>query len=128
VLDVQNVSARITDLVPGTTYHYRLTAENTLKTVSTRDSTFTTSRDIAATYDSAADVPLTHEDFSAESATFRATLNFAPPTGTTLTVVENTGSRYIHGEFENLKQGQLVILAFGGINYRFVANYYGGDG
>lgn len=55
-------------------------------------------------------------------------LNFAPPPGTNLVIVENTGRDFITGAFSNLTQGQAVTLSFGGITYNFTANYYGGSG
>jgi hypothetical protein len=55
-------------------------------------------------------------------------LNFAPPAGTNLTVVNNTGLAFIQGTFDNLEQGQTVSMTFGGVVYPFVANYYGGTG
>lgn len=56
------------------------------------------------------------------------TLGFAPPLGTNLRLIENTGSDFIAGEFGNLPRGQVVELPFGGETYRFVANYHGGTG
>ncbi len=35
---------------------------------------------------------------------------------------------FIVGTFDNLAQGQPVALSYGGVTYRFVANYYGGSG
>ena len=55
-------------------------------------------------------------------------LNFAPPIGTNLTVIKNTGPFFIAGAFSNLAQGQAITLSYGGVNYKFVANYYGGTG
>jgi len=55
-------------------------------------------------------------------------LDFAPSTGTNLTVINNTGIRPIAGTFTNLAQGQPVSLSHGGIRYAFVANYFGGSG
>ena len=74
----------------------------------------------------AALVTTTAFDATGESVTFN--LNFAPPTGTTLRLVDNTGTEPIRGEFTNLAQGQQVDLTFDGITYPFVANYYGGTG
>ena len=56
------------------------------------------------------------------------TLNFAPAAGTELMVVNNTGLGFINGTFDNLTNGQPVALSYGGTNYNFVANYYGGSG
>ncbi len=40
----------------------------------------------------------------------------------------NTGLAFISGSFANLAHGQAVTLSYGGVNYDFVANYYGGTG
>ena len=81
-----------------------------------------------ATYNAASDVPLTAGSYTATGNTVNFTLNCAPATGATLTVVKNTGLGFIDGTFDNLAQGQAVALSYGGVNYKFVANYYGGSG
>jgi alpha-tubulin suppressor-like RCC1 family protein len=80
-----------------------------------------------ATWNTAADVPVTAASYTA-GGTVNFTLNFTPATGTNLTVVKNTGLPFISGTFSNLAQGQGVALGYGGVNYNFVANYYGGSG
>lgn len=55
-------------------------------------------------------------------------LNFSPAAGTNLTVLQNTGLSFITGTFDNIPQGGRVTLSFGGVNYDFIANYYGGNG
>jgi hypothetical protein len=85
-------------------------------------------QDVAATYVAGAEVPVSSDGFIAEGKTINVTLNFAPPPGTQLMVVQNTGSGIIRGTFKNLAQGQTVTLTYSGITYYFVANYYGGDG
>jgi alpha-tubulin suppressor-like RCC1 family protein len=80
-----------------------------------------------ATWNAATDVPVTAASYTA-SGTADFSLNFAPATGTNLTVVKNTGLPFISGTFSNLAQGQSVLLGYGGVNYSFVANYYGGTG
>jgi alpha-tubulin suppressor-like RCC1 family protein len=84
--------------------------------------------EVAATFASAATVPVTAAGYSATGNTVHPALNFTPPTGTSLTVVSNTGVGFIDGAFSNLAQGQTVTLGFGGVDYQFVANYYGGSG
>ncbi|MHA3770083.1 RCC1 domain-containing protein [Verrucomicrobiota bacterium sgz303538] len=84
--------------------------------------------DVTATFNSATDVPVTAPSFSASGETFSATLNFAPPAGTNLMVVKNTGLDFINGTFSNLAQGQQVTLSYSGVKYQFIANYYGGTG
>ncbi len=74
------------------------------------------------------DVPVTAASFTATGSTISFTLNCPLPTGATLTVVNNTGLGFIQGTFDNLAQGQLVALAYGGVTYHFVANYFGGTG
>ena len=83
---------------------------------------------ISAGYNTAADVPVTSNNFTATGSSISFALNFAPPVGTTLKVVENTGITFINGEFSNLAQGQVVTLTYASRNYEFVANYYGGTG
>jgi alpha-tubulin suppressor-like RCC1 family protein/phosphodiesterase/alkaline phosphatase D-like protein len=77
---------------------------------------------------SATSQPLTVAAFDAAGQTASFELKFAPATGTNLCVVNNTGLDLIQGDFDNLAQGQRVNLAFGGMVYPFVANYYGGTG
>jgi alpha-tubulin suppressor-like RCC1 family protein len=83
---------------------------------------------VNAVYNSATDVPVTASGYTATGNTVNFTLNFAPATGTDLMVVNNTGLPFIIGTFDNLAQGQGVVLSYGGVAYRFVANYYGGSG
>lgn len=72
--------------------------------------------------------PVTAPGFSAKWRNARLRLTSHPPVGTSLTVVENTSLSPIHGEFENLKQGQRITLGFDGVDHDFIANYYGGSG
>ena len=83
---------------------------------------------VNAVWNSAADVPVTANGYTATGNTVNFTLNFAPITGTDLMVVNNTGLPFIAGTFNNLAQGQAVALSYGGVTYQFVANYYGGSG
>jgi alpha-tubulin suppressor-like RCC1 family protein len=84
--------------------------------------------EINANFNFASSVPVTASAFTATGNTVKLTLNFAPPVGTQLTVVKNTGIAFIQGTFGNLTQGQQVNLTYGGISYPFVANYFGGTG
>ena len=83
---------------------------------------------VTATYNAVTDVPVTAASYTAAGNGVILTLNCAPPTGTNLTVVKNTGLGFINGKFTNLAQGQSVTLFYNGITYNFVANYYGGTG
>jgi alpha-tubulin suppressor-like RCC1 family protein/phosphodiesterase/alkaline phosphatase D-like protein len=87
-----------------------------------------TGTEVAATFTSATTVPVTAAGYTAAGSTVSFTLNFAPATGTNLTVVNNTGLGWIDGTFDNLAQGQMVTLTYGGIGYPFIANYFGGTG
>ena len=81
-----------------------------------------------ATFNSASDVPITTTALTATNATLNLTLNFAPAPGNNLTIVRNTGARFITGQFSNIANGATVSLPYNGTNYSFVASYYGGDG
>lgn len=83
---------------------------------------------VAATFSSAATVPVTADGFVAEGRTVTLQLTHAPQTGAALTVVKNTSQGFITGTFTNLAQGQYVTLVFNGTSYRFIADYYGGTG
>ncbi|MEI6676090.1 MAG: cadherin-like beta sandwich domain-containing protein [Verrucomicrobiota bacterium] len=83
---------------------------------------------VVASYHSATDVPVTSANYTATGNSVDISLNFAPAVGTSLTVVNNTGTDAIHGTFDNLGQWQAVNLTSGGVVYRFVANYFGGTG
>lgn len=83
---------------------------------------------VAATFGTAADVPLTRAGYSAAGKTFSLALSYAPDAGTDLTVVNNTALPFITGRYANLAQGQLVAATFGGQTYNFVADYHGGSG
>jgi len=96
-------------------------------TTSTYTLTITRSSLSLFTYNTAHDVPVTATSYTA-TGTVNLVLGFTPPTGTNLTVVNNTGIGFITGQFSNLAQGQMVDLSYGGKSYRFVANYYGGTG
>ena len=77
---------------------------------------------------SAGDIPISDDSIVRPGSSVDVSLGFAPPVGTSLTLVKKSGFGFIPGRFDNLAQGQLVELSFGGNIYRFVANYYGGTG
>ena len=79
-------------------------------------------------WNAATDVPVTAVAYTATGQSVNFTLNFIPAPGTELKVVNNTGLPFINGTFNNLAQGQSVVLSYGGIRYPFVANYFGGTG
>jgi len=79
-------------------------------------------------YTTGAEIPVSATAFTANGSNVYFSLNQAPVTGSELTVVRNTGLYFINGTFDNLAQGQIVVMDVAGIAYRFVANYYGGSG
>ena len=81
-----------------------------------------------AVFTSATTVPISASGYNATGNGVNLTLGFAPPTGTDLMVVKNTGLAFITGQFSNLTQGQVVNLTYNGVTYKYVANYYGGTG
>ena len=84
--------------------------------------------ELDANFTSAATIPVTATSYTATGNTVNLTLGFAPPPGTDLTLVKNTGLGFISGQFSNLAQGQKIALTYGGLTYEFIANYYGGTG
>lgn len=84
--------------------------------------------EVTATFFSSTTIPVSAESYVATGSTVELALGFAPPVGTNLTVVENTGLAFIEGVFANLGQGQQVTLSHDGVAYPFVANYFGGTG
>ena len=88
----------------------------------------TMAQDVTATYVTGAEIPVTSNHFTAEGKTINLALRFAASPGTHLMVVQNTGRGIIRGRFKNLAQGQTIALTYAGLTYRFVANYFGGNG
>lgn len=89
----------------------------------------TVSRAQALTFDfkTPDDVAVVANGYAA-SDSITLTLSTTLPTGTNLTVINNTSLSPISGTFSNLAQGQAVSLSFAGVTYDFVANYFGGSG
>jgi alpha-tubulin suppressor-like RCC1 family protein len=83
---------------------------------------------ITANFTSTGTVPVTASSYTATGNDVNLSLGFAPPIGTNLTVVNNTGIGFINGKFSNLAQGQVLNLIYNSSIYRYVANYYGGTG
>ena len=83
---------------------------------------------VTADFTSGATVPVTADGYTATGNDLNLSLSFAPPTGTHLIVVNNTGGAPIGGRFSNLGQGQTVVLPYQTASYQFVADYDGGTG
>ncbi|MFC7337592.1 hypothetical protein ACFQY0_10420 [Haloferula chungangensis] len=81
----------------------------------------------SATLSSASPAPFEAPRIHA-SGTLDLQLDFVPPAGTNLMLVENTGPSFIDGAFENIPQGGLINLTHHGVTYPFIANYHGGNG
>ncbi|MEO5912945.1 MAG: cadherin-like beta sandwich domain-containing protein [Luteolibacter sp.] len=103
--------------------------------VTAEDGTFTTysitvlrPRDVSMAFQRAADTAVSARAYDATGLNADISLTFAPPNGTSLTMVDNTGLNFITGEFSNLAQGQVVSLGYQGLIYKFVVNYHGGTG
>ena len=79
-------------------------------------------------FESAGAAPVTVPELTATGNPITLELGYAPPTGADLTVVNNTGLKPILGSFAGLVHGQRVVIEFGGVSYKFVANYFGGSG
>ncbi len=90
--------------------------------------TVTRAASLAEKLTSASFIPITANGYTATGQTISLALGYAPVPGASLMIVNNTGTPFINGTFDNLAQGQLVTLSFNGTNYRYVANYYGGTG
>jgi alpha-tubulin suppressor-like RCC1 family protein/phosphodiesterase/alkaline phosphatase D-like protein len=73
-------------------------------------------------------VPVRAEGFTPDHLAANLRLDHHPRTGSSLTVVDNTSLDPIHGSFSNLTQGQRIVLPYQGVDYAFVANYFGGTG
>jgi alpha-tubulin suppressor-like RCC1 family protein len=120
-----SASNPITLNVGTNTFTILVTAQN----AATKTYTLVLTRQaFVTTYNAAGDVPVTVNGLTATGNSATVTLNFAPLTGTNLTLVNNTGLAPIVGSFSNLTHGQTLNLSYGGVNYQFVANYYGGTG
>ncbi|MEI7953810.1 MAG: cadherin-like beta sandwich domain-containing protein [Verrucomicrobiota bacterium] len=119
-------SGQISLPVGNTTLTVLVTAEDG---ITTKSYIITVTRlPLNFTFNSASDVPVSADAFSAGGIPVDIVLAFVPTPGTFLMMVKNTGLGFIHSRFGNLAQGQRVSLAFGGKTYPFVANYYGGSG
>ena len=83
---------------------------------------------LTANFTAASVVPVSFPAYDASGLSASIALGFIPPNGTNLTLVNNTGLRFIQGQFTNLAQGAAVTLSYGGYSYSFVADYFGGNG
>lgn len=120
-----SASNPITLNVGTNTFTILVTAQN----VATKTYTLVVTRQaLVATYNAAADIPVTVNGLTATGNSAGIALNFAPNPGTNLMLVNNTGLAPIVGSFSNLTHGQTLNLNYGGVSYQFVANYYGGTG
>ena len=83
---------------------------------------------VEASFDSAANIPITALGYSTNGAALNLTLNFSPATGSVLTVIHNTGAAPINGTFVNLPESGAISAIHDGDKYNFRASYQGGAG
>ncbi len=120
------VSEPITGLQPFLTYHCRVVATSSLGATYGPDVTFSTLN--TGTFNTAADVPVITDGFTATGLSLNVTLGFPPVPGTVLTLVRNTSANPVAGTFSGLPNGSVVSIGFGWQTFQFVVNYAGGDG
>jgi uncharacterized repeat protein (TIGR01451 family) len=81
------------------------------------------------TFASATVAPVNVNGYSASGITLDPViLGFAPTSGQTITLVNNTGSSAINGTFTGLPQGSTVTGTYNGQTYYFTLSYTGGSG
>lgn len=103
--------------------------------VTAQDSRFTKSYELRVTrlpqkivYLDGTEIPISADGFVAEGQRIDIELAYHPSVGTELTVVNNTGLEFIEGRFFGLEQAQILVLPYEDVNYRLVADYFGGTG
>lgn len=85
--------------------------------------------DFVASWPNAAHVPLTTNGYRFDNEQAVFSLQFAPPRGTVLTVINNTSINPLEGgALTNLGQHALLPLTYQGTTFHFRADYAGGDG
>ncbi|MBK8092833.1 MAG: cadherin-like beta sandwich domain-containing protein [Verrucomicrobiaceae bacterium] len=72
-------------------------------------------------------IPLTSSLYTA-SGPLQVTLDFAPPAGTVLKLVNHTGAQSVSGTFTNVPEGGLVVGLQSSTPHNFELTYAGGDG
>ncbi|SKB05490.1 delta-60 repeat domain-containing protein [Prosthecobacter debontii] len=83
----------------------------------------------AVNFSTAQSIPITTSSIvDLSGRELQISLSFAPATGASLKVINNTGLNFISGSYVGMAHGSQVILSYGSLSYVFVANYYGGDG
>lgn len=120
------LAVNLEGLSPLLTYHYRVVAVTGKGTFTSPDRTFSTPG--TAAFASASSVPVTADEYTAEGLVMGIGLGFAPPVGTVLKLVDNTGSLPVTGTYTGLPQGGAVTATFNSQNHLFQIDYAGGDG
>ncbi len=120
------ITAPLAGFQPFLTYRVRAVVSCALGVFYGVERTFSTTPD--ATFNTAGEVPVTADGFTATGLTPVLSLGFAPLPGTVLTLVDNTGLLPIAGAFSGLPEGGGVTLLFGATPYLFQVSYQGGDG
>ncbi|HEY1049648.1 MAG TPA: cadherin-like beta sandwich domain-containing protein, partial [Prosthecobacter sp.] len=120
------LAVNVTGLSPLLTYHYRVVAVTGKGTFTSPDRIFSTPSTVI--FASAATVPVTADEYTAEGVVPGIGLSFAPALGTVLKLVDNTGFLPVTGTYTGLPQGGGVTATFNSQNYLFQIDYAGGDG
>lgn len=94
--------------------------------ISLTGNTSTTSFDVV--YTTGAEVGLTAVTFNGTGKTINLGLDHVPQAGANLSVVDITGLAFITAPFTNVAHGDTVTLTYNGVNYEYIADYYGGTG
>src|SRR4051812_39223334 len=100
------MTAAVSNLQPLLTYHFRPVISSPLGTFAGPDATFTTGS--TASFTTLDDVPVNTDAFTATGVDLNLSLGFAPPLGSVLTLVNNTGVAPITGTFNNALDGGAV--------------------
>ena len=108
-----------------------LEATTVTSVVTAEDPAFTTSYTVTVAervLSSPAALVVASSGYTAAGNAANIALGFAPATGTSLMLVNNTGIGLVSGEFENLRHGQQLVLSYRGKEYHYVVDYCGGTG
>ncbi len=120
------LNTAITGLQPFLTYKVRAVVDCELGLFYGAERTFATTPN--ATFANATNVPVSAPNFAASGITPVLSLGFAPPPGTVLTLVRNTGFDPVNGTFNGLPDSAGITMTFASVPYLFRLSYTGGDG
>ncbi len=90
--------------------------------------TGTTSTNLPLRMTSPTTPALTLSQFNATGLSLALFLDFEPTNGQSFTLINQTGTAQMIGQFSNVRQGGVVAADYNGVSYFFTANYTGGTG